>query len=133
MSARRFSTLQDLAEFFGKRCLTWDQAMLTIDDFPALRNAVDGIAKRMPGIGFFSPKRRIRCFNAVCAQLDALIERGMLTLDDALIAIDVLRFESRKFRKACRVFRRRVPAGRLLGAQEGSLVGRCYADTLGSM
>lgn len=131
MSRRRFSSLQDLASFFGEHCTGRDEPFFFVDDFSALRNAVDGILNRMPSIGFLSPRRRLRCFMTVCEHLDSLIERGLLTLDDALMALDVLRLESRKFRKAVRMFRRRAAVTDVPGIEARPLVSRCYADSMG--
>lgn len=133
MARRRLSSLQDLLDFFGERCTGRDDPFFAVDDFQALRAAVDGIIKRMPGIGFFSPSRRLSCFYIVCRHFEALVERGMLSLDDAVTALDVLRVESRKFRKAARVFRRRFARERTGCESVNTLLCRCYGDNMGCL
>lgn len=129
---KRFRTLDELTDFLGRRCIPWEEAVHAVDDFPALRDAVDAVRKRMPGIGFFSPARRIACFREVAQQFDELVQRGLLTLDDAILALTVLRFESGAFRKAARMFlNRRENYLQALEQDTMPMLTRCYMRVLG--
>ncbi|BFR48770.1 hypothetical protein RVX_R18310 [Nitratidesulfovibrio sp. HK-II] len=132
MSSRRFGTLNEFAEFLNRKCMPMHEVIRSIDDFDALREAVDALRSRMPSIGFFSPSRRVQCFYAVCRQLDAFIDKGRLTIDDALMALNMLGFESGRFRKAVRMFRRRWARRREGDRASLPQVTRFYMDGIGT-
>lgn len=62
------------------------------------------VKSRMPGIGFFSVAKRMNCFLAVCSDLDALIDRGEITLEDSQLALNILRLSDSTFTKAITIF-----------------------------
>jgi|GEM_PF-1934354 len=132
MSSRRFGTLNEFAEFLNRKCMPMHEVIRSIDDFDALREAVDALRSRMPSIGFLSPSRRVQCFYAVCRQLDAFIDKGRLTIDDALMALNMLGFESGRFRKAVRMFRRRWARRREGDRASLPQVTRFYMDGIGT-
>ncbi|WP_186126395.1 hypothetical protein [Burkholderia gladioli] len=84
--------------------------------------------QRMPGIGFFSPQKRVNAFLSVCHHIDALPDSN--NQDVAQLALIILRFRDKAFMKAMVMFEIRAPRFSLKDIVEMPETARAYLSTM---
>ena len=82
-------------------------------DRGSAEKAAQKVGARMPSIGFFSSQKRLESFIAVCDNLDELICKREVMMNDALVALSILRKTNPNFAKASKTF------CKLMGMAEG--------------
>ena len=100
---RRFSLTREnwfvprLGRYNGVVNLDWA-------DRKSADKAAHNVGARMRSIGFFSSQKRLESFIDVCDNLDELICKKELMMNDALLALLILRRTSSQFSKASKTF-----------------------------
>jgi hypothetical protein len=81
------------------------------------RSSSERVAKElhegMPSIGLFSAQKRWDCFITICDRLDEMIVDQKISMNDALLAVLILRRQSDRFSKAGKTF------SKLMGLADG--------------
>ncbi|MCC5967769.1 MAG: hypothetical protein JJU24_16735 [Natronohydrobacter sp.] len=87
--------------------------------WPGAKAAAEQARAVMPGIGFFSPRRRAEAFVALCAELDRAAKDQGLAQEQCQLALAILRMSAARIRKAEAGFLARFP--RMDSAAQASL------------
>lgn len=90
--------------------LTADMEFDIHDCFEAAFEAAQSLLPAIPDIGFLSKQKRLESFLTICKELDKRLADGTLDPDEAVVAINILKAQSKKFRKAISAFEDHVPS-----------------------
>lgn len=89
--------------------LTADMEFDIHDCFEAAFDAAQTLLPDIPDIGFLSKEKRVNSFLSICKELDKRMDAGSLDPCEALVALSILRAQSKKFQKAIRAFEAHAP------------------------